>query len=77
MASLGRRHPGQVPGEAGVWAPEDHSVSLGGRSTASGWRAQVLTRYKVFGGQSPGLGATTLNKASGNHDKVCPSPLTL
>lgn len=55
--------------------PEDHGVPLGA-ATASGWRPQVLTCYKVFGGQSPGLGATTVNKASGKHDKVCPSPLT-
>lgn len=30
----------------------------------------VLTCYNLWG-QSPGLGATTLNKASGKHDKAC------
>lgn len=80
--------PGGSPGPplaAGTWSsPQERRVCRsrrtmafpGARSAASGWRPQIPTRYKVFRGQSPGLGATTLNKASGKRAEVYPSPLT-
>lgn len=45
MTSLGLRHPGQVPRRGGYVGPRRTLAFPWVRSTASGWRPQVLTCY--------------------------------
>lgn len=74
MASLGLRHPCQVPWRGGCAGPRRAVAFFWG--VVCGWLPQILLCYESLWGSESGLGATTLNKASGKHDQACPSPPT-